>query len=143
MTKEALKAYLSDHEYSCVLLKDGQVWMTSFEKGITPLYQFIKTQEELPQGKLEIGDKMIGRAVAFLALYLNVSYIYTRVISETALEVLAQYPIEVVYDEVVPYIYNRNRDGQCPMEEALAEIVNVKEAFEIIDLFKKRQKQAR
>lgn len=140
MTRDSLKQYLIENEYSCVLLKDEEILMTSFEKGVKPLWQFITECDTLPQGKLEMGDKIIGRAVAFLAAYLGVTYIYTKLISETALDVLKNYPIEVVYDEVVPYIYNRNRDGQCPMEQALGCINDEEEAFKIIDTFIRRRR---
>ena len=138
MNREELKKYHKDNNYSCVLLKDGQAYMTSFEKGVAPLYNLIKSADKLPQGNIEIADKIIGRAVAFLAIYLNASYIYTNVISETALDVLKNYDIEIEYNEVVPYIFNRNRDGQCPMEKALENISDSEDAFKIIDEFKQR-----
>ena len=68
-----------------------------------------------------------------LVAYPGVSYIYTRVVSQTALELSDSFNIVVEYDEVVPYILNRN--GQCPMEKALENVINTQEAFEIIDKF--------
>ncbi|MGL4736519.1 MAG: DUF1893 domain-containing protein [Cellulosilyticaceae bacterium] len=138
MTRQELKAYRDQHDYSCVVLQDGDVLLTSREKGITPLYGFLESLEVYPKGKLELADKIIGRAAAFLAIKLGVRYIDTRVLSETALEVLAKYNVQVVCDEIVPYIFNRNRDGQCPMESALADVLEVDEALEVIHDFRRR-----
>lgn len=135
MNRKEIKSYLQEKQCNCVLIDDGQVIMTSFEKGILPLYNFIKNGNEIPSGCIEMGDKIIGRAVLSLAAYLGVSYIYTKVVSDTALNLLRDFQMEVEYDEVVPYIFNRNRDGQCPMESALEGVTDPKKAFEIIDRF--------
>lgn len=139
MMKEELKNLVRQGNYNCILLEDDRVIMTSLEKGVAPLYNYIKENTEFPTGKVEIIDKIVGRAVAFLAVYLNVSYINTKIISKTALDVLEENNIKVEYEEIVPYIFNRNKDGQCPMESALTDIKDSHEAFNIIDKFKKRQ----
>lgn len=136
MKKEILKAYINKDNYSCVLINNDKVLMTSFEKGVAPLYNFIREENRVPEGKIEMGDKIIGRAVAFLAAYLGVSYIYTKTISKTALDVLEKYDITVDYEQIVPYILNKNKDGQCPMEMLLAGVHDATEALNAIISFK-------
>ncbi|MDA3732641.1 DUF1893 domain-containing protein [Niameybacter massiliensis] len=139
MTREALKTLLNEQEASCILFENGQMIMNSYEKGVLPLWRYITECESLPEGILEVADKMVGRAVAYLLIYLGVSNVYTKVISKTALEVLSRYAMTVHYDEVVPYILNRTKDGQCPMEAALEQVGVEQEAFKIIDQFVKRR----
>lgn len=139
MEREELGQYLDNNKCSCAICKDGNIILTSFDKGVAPLYKFIKANGVFTQGKIEIGDKIVGRAVAFLAIYLGATYIYTKLISETALRVLENYEIQVNYEKVVPYIYNRNRDGQCPMESALGNVRGPEEAYVVVDEFMKRR----
>ncbi|MEF9960309.1 MAG: DUF1893 domain-containing protein [Niameybacter sp.] len=139
MTPKKLKQVLNEKEASCILFQEEQVLMTSYEKGVLPLWRFMTEQKSLPTGDLEVADKMVGRAVAYLLVSLGVSQVYTKVISETALEVLKDYPIRITYDELVPFILNRTRDGQCPMEQALTQVVSVKEAYDLIDTFVRRR----
>ncbi|MEG0318851.1 MAG: DUF1893 domain-containing protein [Niameybacter sp.] len=139
MTPKKLKQVLNEKEASCILFQEEQVLMTSYEKGVLPLWRFMTEQKSLPTGDLEVADKMVGRAVAYLLVSLGVSQVYTKVISETALEVLKDYPIRITYDELVPFILNRTRDGQCPMDQALTQVVSVKEAYDLIDTFVRRR----
>lgn len=139
MEREELKQLLSKKEASCMLFEDEQVIMTSYAKGVLPLWCFITECEMLPEGHLEVADKMVGRAVAYLLAYLGVSQVYTKVISKTALEVLSHYPIVIHYDEIVPYILNHTQDGQCPMEAALEQVESEVKALSIIDQFVKKR----
>ena len=139
MTNEQLKKALEEKEASCILFQDDEILMTSYEKGVLPLWRFIRENQVLPQGKLEVADKMVGRGVAYLLIHLGVSHVYTKIISQTALDILKKYPIAITYDELVPYILNRTQDGQCPMEQALAEVEDEGEGIEVVNTFVKRR----
>lgn len=139
MTNEQLKQALEEKEASCILFQDDEILMTSYEKGVLPLWRFIRENQVLPQGKLEVADKMVGRGVAYLLIHLGVNHVYTKIISQTALDVLKNYPITVKYNELVPYILNRTQDGQCPMEQALAEVEGEREGIDVVDTFVKRR----
>ena len=60
MNRDKIKSYLHENQCSCVLINDGQVIMTSAEKGVTPLYKFIKEGNKLPNRCIKMGDKIIG-----------------------------------------------------------------------------------
>lgn len=139
MMTEELKKLILENKHNCILVENDNIIMTSLEKGVAPLYNYIKDNKVLPSGEVKIADKIVGRAVAFLAIYLKAKFIYSKTISKTALDVLKDYDIEVDYDIVVPFILNRNKDGQCPMEKSLEGINSAEEAFNIIDKFKMRQ----
>ena len=139
MSNKQLKQILEEKEASCILFQDDEILMTSYEKGVLPLWRFIRENQDLPKGKLEVADKMVGRGVAYLIIHLGVSHVYTKIISQTALDILEKYPITIEYDELVPYILNRTQDGQCPMEQALAEVENAEEGIKVVDTFVKRR----
>lgn len=112
---ELAKQELVQGKYSCVLVQDGEVVMTSFEKGVKPLMHLYELRELYKSPVL--ADKVIGRAAAFLAVLCGITEVYAEVISEEAIKVLDDYQIPVTVGRVVPYIANRNGDGLCPMEE--------------------------
>ena len=112
---ELAKQELVQGKYSCVLVQDGEVVMTSFEKGVKPLMRFYELRELYKSPVL--ADKVIGRAAAFLTVLCGITEVYAEVISEEAIKVLDDYQIPVASERVVPYIANRRGDGLCPMEE--------------------------
>ncbi len=86
-----------------------------------------------------MGDKIVGKAVALMAIYGGVEYIYTQIISQGAIDILNSHNIKFDYEEIVPYINHRKKDGQCPMEASLSGTINPEEGFNIIDTFIKNR----
>lgn len=127
---ELAKQELVRGNYSCVLVQDGEVVMTSFEKGVRPLMYFYGSRELYKSPVL--ADKVIGRAAAFLAVLCDITEVYAEVISEEAIKVLDDYKIPFTYGRVVPYITNRSGDGLCPMEELSKGVKTPSEMFEKI-----------
>lgn len=127
---ELAKQELVRGKYSCVLVQDGEVVMTSFEKGVKPLMRFYELRELYRSPVL--ADKVIGRAAAFLAVLCGITEVYAEVISEEAIKVLDDYRIPVTSGRVVPYIANRSGDGLCPMEELSKDVKTPLEMYEKI-----------
>ena len=127
---ELAKQELVQGKYSCVLVQDGEVVITSFDKGVKPLMRFYEIRENYKSPVL--ADKVIGRAAAFLAALCGITEVYAEIISEEAIKVLDGYQIPVTYGRVVPYIANRNGDGLCPMEELSKDVKTPLEMYEKI-----------
>lgn len=119
--------------YTCVLCY-GQQTYTSTARGVRPLL-------ELPQQdwrQFSAADKVVGKATAFLYVYLGIRAVYAPVISEAALQVLRCSGTDVYYDTAVPAIFNRSRTGYCPMETAVKDIDDLSPALKAIhDTFQK------
>ena len=124
------KTTLLEKDFTCVVVNDEEM-RTSTLSGIRPLMQWLSESEEAFKGA-SIADRCIGRAAAFLMLYGGVKEIYTKLISEHALELLNAHQIHVEYDEKVPYIINRDQTGMCPMEETCLNIDEPKEAYQAL-----------
>lgn len=136
-----LKEVLIKEELTCVLAEENGIILRSKEKGVMPLYNFIQ-REGVSESSLLMADKIVGKAAAYLALYAGVKYLYTHKISKGGLYILQRHGVEVSYDKVVPYIYNRMKTGQCPMESGLEGITQIEEAWHILDTFiKNRESQ--
>ena len=131
MTKDTMlaKQDLEEKGYTCVLRK-GDVICSSFEHGVKPLIQWI--DEGKDYSEYGAADQVIGKAAAFLYIYLGVKDLYGQIISEPALSVLAEYGVTCTYEEKVPYIINRKKDGMCPMEQTVLTISDPKRALEAL-----------
>ena len=111
---------------TCVLCRGGSR-IESDMRGVMPLMELLDLGMDF--SGYSAADKVIGKATAFLYCLLEVKAVYTPVISEAALEVLREHGIEAVYDQCVPAILNRRRDGFCPMETATKDISSPEEAL--------------
>lgn len=108
MTKDLEKAeyYVEQCDYTCALVKGEEIFTSA--------------------------DRVAGRGAAFLYILLGVGEVYTRVISEGALELLKNHGIAVYFRQSVKTVMNRNADGPCPIEAALEGISDPEEALEVI-----------
>lgn len=106
---------LKEEHLSCIIEVNGTIF-TETRHGIVPILHF------LDQGNLNhalVADRVIGKAAAMMMVYGGVRHVDTIIISEHALAFFKQHKIPVTYEELVPYIINRNNDGMCPMEETV------------------------
>ena len=126
---ERAKELLTTQGYTCVILK-GDVCYNSRKRGIAPLMGYLADGIHM-QGYFA-ADKVVGKAAAYLYVLLEIAELYVGVISVPALEVLQRVHIPVTYDTLVPVIHNRTDTGFCPMESAVLEIHDVKEAYHVL-----------
>lgn len=128
------KNKLLEGGYSCVLVKDGNIIMTSRDKGVTPL--FSKLTEDKPSLKdATIADKVVGKALALLCLFAGITSVYAYTMSECAEILLKNKGIYVEYNKIVPYIMNRDRTNRCLMEKLVDNMEDPQKAFDAISSF--------
>jgi hypothetical protein len=127
---EKAKILLRDGNYGkCVLYRDG-IFHTSNGRGITPMIEFIRAGLNL-RG-FSAADTVAGRAAALLFAFAGVSEVYADVMSEGGVEVFERHEIKYTYGILTQRIKNRAGDGVCPMEGAVENIHEPKEAFEVL-----------
>lgn len=129
-TKQAL-AMLEVGSYTCVVCK-GDIRFSATERGVKPLLNWLEGGTDL-RGFCA-ADKVVGRATAFLYGLLGVSEVYAHVMSQPAMEVLAQQGISAHAGNIVPGIINRRGTGPCPFEAAVMGISEPEEALAAIRL---------
>lgn len=123
---------LNEQQVSCVMLIDGTEPICSNDIGIKPLMTPLrKDRHFFAQGV--IADKVIGKAAALMLVLGNASAVYGEVMSESAKNVLEQHHITYAYHTIVPYIENRTQTGKCPLEQAVWDIENPEEAFDVLE----------
>jgi len=121
------KKHLIKNNLTCVITDDDNIVYTSYERGVAPLVIFIRKNL---QGNFYLADKVIGKAAAYLCVKANIKHVFTTVISYAAIEIFKQYNISYEYEQVVPAIQNRNRDGNCPMEQLSVGVSDYNEMFD-------------
>ena len=112
--------------FTCVLIK-GDAIHCSRERGVKPLVSLLQSGADA--SCFSAADKVVGKATAFLYCLLGVSSVYAPVISTAALEVLRRQGIHTEFDLEADFIRNRRRTGPCPMESAVREISDPREAW--------------
>ncbi len=123
------KTLLDRTDNTCVLCS-GHVIITDKRRGVRPLLDLLESDADV--AGFAVADKVVGKAAAYLYWLLKIKCLFARVISQPALDVLQQAEIKVEYDQLVPAIQNRTKDGYCPMENAVWNVTSAEEALSAI-----------
>ena len=116
-------------KYTLVLCKNENI-IASDLTGIRPLIKLIDDKKECKG--YSAADKIVGRAAAFLYTLLEIKNLYGEVISKGAIEILKKVGINYEYKTLTDYIENRQKNGICPMDDAVKNINDAKQACEAI-----------
>ena len=129
--KQLIKSKIEDSQFLCfAVLSDGSEY-SSKKRGIAPLLLPIKNNRIFFDGAF-VGDKIIGKAAAELLVYSGAKYVYAKTISRTGTSVFDSHGVEYDYSVLTESIVNRNGDGPCPMEQAVAQSKSPEESFDLI-----------
>ena len=116
-------------KYTLVICKDEDI-IKSDVTGIRPVMTLIDSKKDYKG--YSAADKIVGRAAAFLYTLLQVKNLYGETMSKGAVEILKNSGIYYEYKTLTDYIENRQKTGMCPMDEAVKDIDNPKDAYEAI-----------
>ena len=116
-------------KYTLVICK-GEDIIKSDVTGIRPVMTLIDSKKDYKG--YSAADKIVGRAAAFLYTLLQVKNLYGETMSKGAVEILKNAGIYYEYKTSTDYIENRQKTGMCPMDEAVKDIDNPKDAYEAI-----------
>ena len=122
---EELENLLHSGEYSCVIRNVGITRFFS-GRGVADLLSLLRNEPDFLDGA-QIADKVIGKAAAALMIEGKVREIYSDLVSSPALELLEKHGISVTFDEEVPVIINRKKDGICPLEALSKDLTSTSE----------------
>ena len=128
---EEAKKLIQDDEYSCVIVKNGNILHKQIGKGIKPLLELYKNYREDLNGAIVV-DKIIGKAAASVVIVSGVKQVYAKKISKAGLAFLEQYKVALEYGELIDHIENRDKTDLCPMEKTALPHQNANDAFDAI-----------
>ena len=105
-----------------VLVKDGViVALEPNGPGVKPLLRLHDLRPDVMKGAWVV-DRVVGRAAAAIAVDGGAVRVHGLLMSEDAKAFLDEQGIPATADEMVPHILNRNRDGLCPLEDAVKKL---------------------
>lgn len=131
-TKEAMeeaKKLIKEEAASFVVIKEGKIQYRDKGIGVRPIMQVLSKDKELLKGAV-IVDKMIGKAAAMLLSMGGAVWVHGVLMSEAAENYLTARKIGFSFDESIPFVSNRTKDGLCPLEDAVAGVEDEREAYE-------------
>lgn len=130
---EELISLLHSGGYSCVIA-NGEKIRTFTQRGVADLYDLLTQEPELLKGA-SIADKVVGKGAAALMILGGISELHTDIISTKALDLLKESDVKVEFEEEVPFIWNRDHTGFCPVETLCSEVKSVEEMLPLISDF--------
>ena len=101
------------------------------QHGVRDLLMLVQNEPERLQGAI-VADKMVGKAAAALMVLGGVKEVHTNTICTPAKEMLLNAGIELFFTDEVPYIVNKKKTGQCPLDSRLSEVTNAEDCLPII-----------
>ena len=128
---EVAQDIIRQNKASLVILKDGKIVDKAYGRGVSPLLVLYDEKPNMLKDAILV-DKVIGKAVAFIAINAGMKRVYGQVMSMDAEKVLKKHNISSNYSSLVPKILNRNKDGECPIELAVKNIDDKDEALKAI-----------
>ena len=130
---EKIIRLLHEGSYSCVIENHNEI-RTFSRRGVDDLYDLVCNDASFLKGA-SMADKVVGKGAAALMALGGIGSLYTDVISTPALELLRNTGIEVTFGKEVPYIINREKNGQCPLEKRCGNETDICKLFPIITDF--------
>lgn len=135
---EELISLLHSGGYSCVIANGDKI-RTFTQRGVADLYDLLKQEPEFLNNAL-IADKVVGKGAAALMILGGIKELYTDIISTKALDLFQKSDVKVDFTQEVPFIWNRDRSGWCPVETMCSEEDSVENILPLISNFLERMR---
>ena len=116
---EELINLLHSGGYSCVIANGDNI-RTFTQRGVADLYDLLTQEPDFLKGA-SIADKVVGKGAAALMILGGIRELHTDIISSKALDLLRSSDIKVHFVQEVPFIWNSDHTGWCPVETMCSE----------------------
>jgi hypothetical protein len=110
------RSLLEEGKWNLVIVKKGQVLLSSRERGIAPFFQAAKSIGKGLHNAV-VADRIVGLAVAMLCLHARVRHVYAGIVSQGASDMLKKKGVAVDSKNTVPHISNYDGTDLCPFEK--------------------------
>jgi len=113
---ELARSLLEEEKWHLVIVKGGQVFYSSRERGIAPFFRAVQSMGKSLHNAV-VADRIVGLAVAMLCLHARIISVYASIASQGALDMLKRQGLTVSSQNAVPYISNYDGTDLCPFEK--------------------------
>lgn len=129
MIDEKFVHHFNSKGLSLLILKNNQILFSSYENGILPILNAIE-EIEIPKLKDSfVMDKTVGKAAALCICYFKADYIYSKIMSKLASNLLERWNIEYKTENFVDMIKSSDGVKPCPFEKEVLDIDDPKQGY--------------
>jgi len=125
---DTAKSRLYGEELTLVIVKSGEVLFETVSHRISGFLGAIGQLGIRLEGA-SVADRVAGKAIALLCVYVKISEVYAEVMSRKAKAVFEKNGVRHEWSELVDNILDLNRSGVCPFEKAAAGISDPERAY--------------
>jgi hypothetical protein len=125
---EHARLILKEKNISLVVVKNGKVIFEAESHSIKGFLEACELFGKELAGS-SVADRIVGRAVAFLCAYFQVSAVFAVIMSTEAARVLTDNSIFHQSEKHVPNILNERRNDICPFEKLALTFSTPEEAY--------------
>lgn len=125
---ERARLRLKEKNLSLVVVKNGKVIFETETRGIKSFLGAIELFGKELAGS-SVADRIVGRAVALLCVYVQVSAVFAVIISMEGVRVLEDNKIFYQFGKCVPNILNQKGNDICPFEKLALTFQTPKDAY--------------
>lgn len=122
---------LSNEDYSIVIVRNEKILSYKEEDGIKQILELIDELGNYIIGTV-VGERILGKASAFLCRYSKVGGVYTSKATKTAIAILIIGGIPCQADELIPFIGENYSNYLSAFEKMLKDVESPEEAYNIL-----------
>ena len=131
---ELARSLFQREKLNLVVVKEGQVLLSSNEGGLGPFFQAIVSRSDDLHGAA-IADKIVGSAAAMLCLYARIASVYADIASTGALTMLREKGVTITSKNEVPHIFDYDGTDLCPFEKLALSASTPSQLFSALESF--------
>jgi len=122
---------LTHGDKTFVIVGDTKLAYYSEERGLYPLLNLIEQEPSKLEGSI-IGDRIVGRAAAFLCIFAKVKAVFALYIADEAVDLLENHGITATWRETVPYIVEKDLTSRYKLDLLLKDVEDPRQAVDMV-----------
>ena len=136
------KNRLYERELTLAIVKNGKVLFETRSHRISCFLSAIEQFGDELEGA-SLADRVAGKAIALLCVYVRIKGVYAEILSTKAKTVFERNGIPHEWRELVGNVLDLNKSGVCPFEKAAEPIADPREAYRIFKALQESLKACR
>jgi hypothetical protein len=133
------KDELHGKNLTLVIVKDGLVLFETSSHRVSGFLDAIEVLGHEVEGAF-VADRVVGKAVAMLCVYIKAKGVYAVVMSRQASEVLIKHQILYESDQIVDSILDLNKLKICHFEKRVETVSEPEEAYVVLKNMREKMK---
>ena len=122
------KRLLMENKLTLCVVKEQDNLFESKSHGVAAFLEIVEEMKDKLEGA-SVADKVAGKAVALMCVYVKVKAVYATTLSIAAEALFERHSIYFEYDNLVEGILRADRNSICPFEQLVRDVSDSSEAY--------------